>query len=72
MLILLRFLFIRKNEKPNDINEHGVKSDRLLGRFISILAAFIWGIESELNIKRKVRRKLNRLFCRVDRRWSGR
>ncbi len=31
MLILLRFLFIRKDEKPNDINEHGVKSDRLLG-----------------------------------------
>ena len=30
MLILLRFFFIRKNEKPNDINEHGVKSDRLL------------------------------------------
>ena len=32
MLILLHFLFIRKEEKPNNINERGVKSDRLLGR----------------------------------------
>ena len=30
MLILLHFLFIRKDEKPNNINECGVKSDRLL------------------------------------------
>jgi hypothetical protein len=30
--MLLRFLFIRKDEKPNDINECGPKSDRLLGR----------------------------------------
>src|SRR5208337_1531939 len=31
MLILLHFLFIRKDEKPNNINECAVKSDRLLG-----------------------------------------
>ena len=35
MLILLRFLFIRKDEKPNDINECVVKSDRLLGPDLS-------------------------------------
>jgi hypothetical protein len=33
MLILLRLLFIRKDEKLNDINERRVKSDRLLGTF---------------------------------------
>ena len=32
MLILLRFLFPSKEEKPNDINEGIVKSDRLLER----------------------------------------
>jgi len=32
MLILLRFLFLRKDEKPNDINECIVKSDRLLDK----------------------------------------
>ena len=32
MLILLRFLFLGKEEKPNDINEGIVKSDRLLER----------------------------------------
>jgi hypothetical protein len=31
MLILLRLLFIRNDEKLNDINECGVKSDGLLG-----------------------------------------
>ncbi len=31
MLILLRFVFLRKDEKPNDINEYIVESDRLLG-----------------------------------------
>jgi hypothetical protein len=31
MLILLCFLFIRKDKKLNDINERSVKSDRLLG-----------------------------------------
>src|SRR5208337_5066606 len=30
MLILLRFLLLGKDEKPNDINEGIVKSDRLL------------------------------------------
>jgi len=32
ILILLRFLFIRKDQKPNDINERGAKSDRPLAR----------------------------------------
>jgi hypothetical protein len=30
MLILLRFVFLEKDEKPNDINGRIVKSDRLL------------------------------------------
>ncbi len=35
MLKLLRFVFIGKDEKPNNINKCIVKSDRLLvGRFI--------------------------------------
>jgi len=41
MLILLCFVLLGKDEKPNDINERIVKSDRLLvQRFLETVGAF--------------------------------